>query len=354
MKETKYLFFLLFLLISLVVNSQVKFVNRATEQPISNVSLLSNVGKIIGVSDTYGKINIADINSEFVIVDSDTIEAVQPDFISQKLTWNDLKKTNIIYLSPLKNIEEVVVTGKKQEFLMLRGYFFSYQSVDDIPEAFSDGMVEYYISLTKNKIVGFNIKENRTFERKDSTQKKKIIQFEITPNISPLSFSQEWILKSRNNSKNNYVSGDYIVQKSDTVGKVINNGDDTAFYIEFCTPEKPKEFSLFGLHVRTVNDVLSENFSSVPSFTTLKTLSSYEKSYITLKKSTKKYVVIKNFYVLDKKFLSKENFKDLNAKSNHSNTESNYSSNFWEDPGLPDIPSFIVERLNKELVLIKK
>jgi hypothetical protein len=63
MEKTKYLF--LFLLISL--NAQVRFVNQTTKQPISNVTLLSNDGKIIGGSDIYGNLDVAAVNNEFKI-----------------------------------------------------------------------------------------------------------------------------------------------------------------------------------------------------------------------------------------------------------------------------------------------
>ncbi|MDR3273166.1 MAG: hypothetical protein LBT29_06780 [Flavobacteriaceae bacterium] len=354
MKKAKYLF--LFLLISFILNAQVRFVNQTTRQSVSNVTLLSNDGKIIGGSDIYGNFDIAAVNNEVKITDSDTVEAVHSDFVPQKFIWNDLKTASVGYLTPLKEIKEVVVTGKQKEFLVLKGYFYSYSSVDDSPWAFSDGIVEYYISKDKNKVVDFNIVENRTFENTgltDSIKRKGIITINIVPDISPLSFRGEWLLMSANRKSIYTQSNNYLLSKNDTIGKIDHNGNNINLSIEYCTPDRPNEFSFFGIHAKTVNHISSESFSSKLTISNIKTISEYEKSYITRKKGgTKKYIEIANFYVLDKKFLSKEEMKKI--KFNNSNSVSNYSSHFWENSELPPLPSFITDKLGEKLILSTK
>jgi len=40
-----------------MLNAQVKFKNQTNQQPVSNVTLLSSDGKIMGRSDIYGNLN---------------------------------------------------------------------------------------------------------------------------------------------------------------------------------------------------------------------------------------------------------------------------------------------------------
>jgi hypothetical protein len=125
--------------------------------------------------------------------------------------------------------------------------------------------------------------------------------------------------------------------------------------LEYYTPDRPKESSFFGIHQKTVNNTVSENF--YPGDISLKGLDhilEYSKDYFTKKKETKLYEEFRNFHILDKRYLSKEEFKNLKIKYNHSYLYSNYSYNYWENPDFPALPSFITSILNKDLIFIEK
>ena len=81
-------------------------------------------------------------------------------------------------------------------------------------------------------------------------------------------------------------------------------------------------------------------------------ISKYYKSFITQKKVNFKYELIQNVQVLEKKFLSKEEFKTLKLDFNHSD-KTNYTKNYWEQDGLMEIPFFVKNLLNNELTLTK-
>ncbi|MDR1876574.1 MAG: hypothetical protein LBQ84_03025, partial [Flavobacteriaceae bacterium] len=214
MKKIKFIFLLNCLVLnSLMLNSQVKFINELTHNPISNVTLFSNKGVILGVSDINGNIDISDISNEFKIADSDTVEIAHSDFIPKKIVWNNLKINPTNYLTPGKELDEVVVTGKKQEYLVLEGYFVSYQLIDNTPQAFTDGIIEYYISLSKNKVVKSNIKENRVFNKIDSLDnKKKIISFTVDfGDLYPYNLRGEWLLSNKKIDIESSSIKDYII-----------------------------------------------------------------------------------------------------------------------------------------------
>ena len=93
--------------------SQILVIDINTKTPISNVKLFSKKGQILTVSNLRGEINISTIN----LVKGDSIEIYHPDFISEKTTWGDLSEKAETYLtpSPITNLEEVVITGKKPD-----------------------------------------------------------------------------------------------------------------------------------------------------------------------------------------------------------------------------------------------
>ena len=343
-----------FIVFFINLKSQVRFISEFG-QPVAGVKCLSQKGLVLAVSDIDGKINTAIIQKEFNPTEKDSIEIVHSDFESKNTTWDNLSHSKEINLDHVKNIEPIVIIAKSTGILKIKTYFISYQLIDNTPQSFSDGIIEYYISLPNKKLINYNIIENRVFKNSSFIEefniKKGKTTFNIGSSILPFNFNEELILNSwdRFHIENNKT----IMLKNQNIGN-INVGDSQSdIYIEFYTPQRVNESSLLGMKSIVDNYSISESFSSKDynSIGKLKNLSKYYRSSITQKKITIKYELIQNLKVLETKIISKENFKSLKISYNHSNNISNYKADYWINE---EIPQYIQQSLNNQLKLIVK
>ncbi len=334
----------------LSVNAQVK-VYDSNNNPVSNVKIFSKDGRLIALSDWKGEIDIS--NLEFPKKDS--IEIYHSKYISKKMVWNDINEKIEIYLKPdsIHKLEEVIITAKKLEYLSLKGYFFSYQIMDNVVLTFSDGIVEYYINLTKEKVIDTRIIESRTFKNNDSIKafwKRKdhpaVNVISMRP-LPPFDFNEEVLLSDWNNYK---VEQDgNIKSKNKVIGRITNYNDDSELRIEYFSPENTKKISILGLTSEIKNKTIVEKFNSpTPKIEKIANLDLYYNSEITKKDISVNYELIQGFYIIKKKSLSKDNFKTiLNEKE-----EGEQLSNYLENKTISVIPKFIELMLYKNLELI--
>ena len=337
-----------------IINAQT-FLNNVNKQIVPNVTVLSKLGQVLGVSNKEGKIDFQKIETDFEPIGSDSIEIIHSNFENQKMTWKGLKDKSIILLEPINDIEEVILTAKNPEYLILKSYFISYQLIDNEPQSFSDGVIEYYVSLTKNKIIDYNILSTRIYKNipviNNLYKKLGNTTLSIGSRIEPFNFYEEILL---NRWKEFNLSVDKEIKlKDNIIGSVEKIGNKSNVFVEYYTPTRYKEQSLLGMSSKIENYNITENFSlEKPDIKNLLKISKYYKSFITQKKVNFKYELIQNVQVLEKKFLSKEEFKTLKLDFNHSD-KTNYTKNYWEQDGLMELPFFVKNLLNNELTLTK-
>lgn len=338
---------------SVVTSSAQKLVTDINSRtPISNVKLFSKKGEILTVSNLRGEINISTIN----LAKGDSIEIYHPDFISEKTSWRDFTEKSESYLtpSPITNLEEVVITGRKSEFLILRGYFVSYQIIDNVFQSFSDGIIEYSINLKKEKIINEEILKSRVFKNlkfiKEYQKKKKNTTFNLGSEILPFSFKEE-ILLSGWDKYEVEENGDIKSQK-EIIGKLTKNDNQINLSIEYYTPQNPKKISLFGMKSEIHNHTINEKFdSNTPEIEAINSLAKYYNSTITQKGVTINYELIQDFYLLEKKFFTPEIFKNLDSEMDR-NPTTDIKINYWENKTYPAIPEYLEIMLNDQLELI--
>ena len=338
----------------ITVKSQVRFVNEFG-RPISSVKCLSKKGLILSVSDIKGEINLAIIQKEFDPKEKDSIEIVHPDFEDKKITWDYLNISKEINLNSIKNIMPVTIMVNSNRILKLRAYFTSYQLIDNTPQSFSDGIIEYYISLSDKKLINYNIIENRVFKNtyfiEELSKKKGRTTLNIGNSITPFDFNEELLLNDWHKFK--IENSKVIILKNQNIGN-INVGDNQSdIYIEFYAPKRTRENSLLGMKSLIENYNILESFSSKDynSISKLNHLSKYYKSSITQNKVTMKYELMQNLKIIDVKTLSKEDFKSLKISYNHSNSGSIYKTDYWMGQ---EIPQYIQQSLNNQFKLIIK
>lgn len=326
---------------------QVTIIDSNTNHPISNAKIFTQGGRIITVSNLEGLISTSGLN----LNRSDSIEIYHPNYISNKTTWENFNKKDLSYLIPTQfnDLPEVLISGKKAEYMILKGYYVSYQIIDSVPQSFSDGIIEYYIDLKKEKVVDERIIESRVFKNTSFIKKKRNTSFNLGANILPFNFKEEILLSDWN--KYDVKENGEIIRNEKIVGKK-SSGDQTDITIVYNSPENPKKRSLFGMESIIYNHTLSEKFeSSTPKIKGIKSLSKYYNSSITQKGITFNYELVQDFYVLDKNFLSREKYKSLERQQEN---PVEIETNFWEQPFSSAIPLFLKTMFHNQLELISK
>ncbi len=331
------------------LNAQVYVFDSYSNSPVSNVKIFSKEGRILATSNINGEINI----SEVAFSKNDSIEIYHSNYISQRMIWTEFREMSKIYLNPdsVTNLREVILTTKKSEYLLLKGYFMTYQIIDDVPVSFSDGIVEYYINLNKGKVADTRILESRTFKNKDSItafgNRKGNSTFNVLSTISPFRFEEEVLLNEWD--KYSIDSLGNIKSKNEIIGRTSNNNGSSEFAIEYYTPQNTKRISLMGITSVIKNKTIFERFNSrLPMIENITSLGKYYNSDITKKEVTINYELIQDFYSIENKYLSKENFKNYQSRKGENEKPNPYLGN----KEVSVIPEFIELMLYKDLELI--
>jgi hypothetical protein len=331
-------------------NAQLQFLDNNSNLPISNVKIFSKEGKILAISDLKGEIN----TSKIEFAKKDSIEIYHSNYISKKSIWNEIINISKIQLvpDPITKLDEIILITKKPEYLILKGYFISYQIIDNVALSFSDGIIEYYINLSKKKVVESRIIESRIFKNNDSikafSERKGNSTFNILSTIPPFSFYEEVLLNEWDNYETN-LNG-IISTKNNVIGRITNNSDSSEFTIEYYSPQNTKKTSILGITSIIKNKTISEKFNSAsPTIEKISSLGKYYNSSITKKGVSLNYELIQDFHSIEKKYLSKENFKDYRNEAKKEPTKV-----YLGNTEISIVPEFIESMLYKNLELISE
>jgi hypothetical protein len=346
MKKQNILLIILFAFF-ISANAQLQFLDNYNI-PISNVKLFSKEGRILAISNFKGETK----TSKITFPKKDSIEIYHSNYISKKMIWDDLRKKSKVYLiaDSITKLEEIILTAKKPEFLILKGYFISYQIVDDVALSFSDGIIEYYVNLKKNKFVDSRIIESRVFKNNDSikafSKRKGNSTFNILSTIPPFSFYEEVLINDWDNYKTE--SDGIIKKKNSIIGRITKNSNTSEFTIEYNSPQNTKKTSIFGITSVIKNKSISEKFNSKsPKINNISSVGKYYNSDITKKGVSINYELIQDLYITEKKYLSKEKIKEYRKK-----IKNEPKNIYLGNTEISVIPKFIESMFNKNLELI--
>lgn len=302
----------IFYIMTLPLSAQIEIQDAYTKKGISNAKIFSKAGEIIGTSNLKGSIKIP---KHTTIQKADTVEVFHSNYISEKMTWTNILERSVILMKPdtLTKFEEVIVVAKKPEILILKGNFISYQIIDNIPLTFRDGIIEYYIDLKKKKFLKSNIIASRSFKnfktiRKFNAQKKNSTR-NVLSTLPPFNFIEEVILSDLD--KFNISKEGVITRKATVIGSLKTEGESTTMSIQYHTPDRPRNIVLPGIKSTIYNKIINESFStSFPKLEKILSINKYYNSAITKKDVTIRYELVEDFYTLEKKTMSKAQFKN--------------------------------------------
>jgi hypothetical protein len=357
MKVLLNVFLLFFLLHQGFCQTQV--LDKETNKPIPYVHIISSEGVILGLSNLNGMISWSKIHNLHTSSKIDSIEILHIAYQNKKLTFHSLRKKKVLYLIQTEiPLHTITVRSRTPDYLVLKGFFRSYQLDNNIPKAYMDGIVEYYISIKKDKSLKMRLLENRSFKNpllfNLKVKEKGAVTVESGNRTGPPYIEAKTILALANYELTKITDTDYkIVQDNDTIGLIAadTNQHLVKTAIDITTPQRSYSRSLFGHIFKFVNISVSESYASHqfphPTKSELIASKRYVKQYLSHKKSKKEPIQVESFhefYVLEKKYNSISQFKQINTSTIFGTRNTNYSKPFWEDTksqGIPKLPNFI-------------
>lgn len=338
------------LFIALPDYSQIQFLNKETNEPIPNVKIFNEEGRILSISNSAGGSFLK--SSE--LSKSDTVNVFHPNFKIEYLPYRKLLDNDKFFLVPsdYENLQQVVITSEKPRYLKISGYYLSYQLIDNKPQSFSDGVVEYFIDLKKLKVKGYNIKESRTFKDRNyiselKKTKPKAVSM-LGANLLPFSFEEEILLNEWQNRNQKFSE----VLDDDWIGNFSTQKNSSSLIIEYHTPENSRKISLLGLKTVIDHHLIQEEFHSTePKIENIKSVTKYFSSEREKKGEKIQYELEQDFFISDVEYMNKNDLKQAIDQTNH-NTSTNFSSDFWKIFQV-FIPPIIKGKLYEDMKLIK-
>lgn len=323
-----------------VVFAQTKFVDSIDKTPIPFVHIISDGGTIIGTTNIDGMIDFRSIPA----LKDGYVSFQHISYQSQEFQVNQMFNIDTIQLTP-KNIliPEIVVKNKSEPvYLVLKGYFRSYQIENGVPKYYTDGIVEYY--MAKNQLKN-HVVQYRSFRNKELVEAEKTRVNTIRMVVAGVPYinakteleelDDEYTLEWHENRK-------LIERESSTVGFIYLNksAGRVEVNIDLIAPALEKERSLFNYtsKIRSIN--ITGNYTSADIGNIKKEDLISRKEYRKILFKHKKEPdfteidVLHEFYVFDRYYLYKSDLKGLDLSGNFSFQESsNYATEYWKDLG---------------------
>lgn len=295
--------------------------------------------------------------------DNTLIELSHISYKNLIITYKQLTNKKVVELHENTNfLQEITINSKtNKEYLVLKGYFRSYQLDDNIPKSFSEGLVEYFIPLNRGRLK-VNVISTRSFKNENIYKNSKLgrkKRIKSGDRTGPPYISTKTILNQEKIKLNSIKENGMIIKENDTVGVVYKDFLNTSVLLDVISPKNKYTKSLLGFKTEFVNLRIKESYINKSKKWNDKSnlihRSEYRKQYAYYKKNKLpiKIESYHDFYVLEKKYISKKEIKRLETSSFFGARKSSYKRKFWLDEKLkniPKLPTFIKSLLNTKLI----
>lgn len=343
-------------------NAQKRILDCLDNSPIPDVIITSEKGIFLGISNFEGE-----IVWEKPIEKDEELVFSHISYGNTKHTYSESQKNKSLLLCRKeRRLKEVVVKPRdpSKEYVVLKGYFRSYQMHDDVPIYYADGICEYYIPLKGKGRTLVNTLQNRTYrnkklvalEKEQQEMKKTGIEISLKYYGMPYILSKP-SLKQLGKKVTSHKKGENYFFEFDgsTIGKAtVDNPSQRVFLDIDDFRGRKKERNLFGYTAKIQNYSISEIHDSATfpliSNEFLASKKSYRKMLLKHKTESdfKKIEVVKQFYTSDLRFVNKEEIGEMTDFFSV-NSESNVITNYWENIELLYLPPLISNALGREL-----
>lgn len=352
--KCKLLFISFLVLICNYSIAQIHIVDSIDNAPIPFVHIISENGIIIGTSNIGGIIDIQN-NVSIQNVKNSSISFHHISYQNKDVEVNSLSNTDTIKLNQRDVlISEIKVTNKSEPvYLVLKGFFRSYQIENGTPKYYTDGIVEYYIS--KNKLKN-RVIMNRSFRNKKLVEadKKRINTIRMIVACTPYINAKPQIDELNSDYSFETINDKKIIKKENVNVGLMNLDKQSGLIelnIDLIAPAKESVSSLFNYTSKITSINITENYSSSDLTNIQKddliNRKEYRKIFFKHKKD-KGFIEIDalhEFYVFEKKYLYKSDLKEVDHSNNFSLKESSsYSTEYWNE-----LNKYSIEKLPSDI-----
>lgn len=352
------------MMISVLINAQIKVIDSLTQEPISGVNLYADNGSLLGATNIAGEVVLDSLKQEKTA--NLTFQHVA--YSSSMVPFSEVKTMGKIKMVPRSiKIDEVAIGDQsKADYVVLKGYFRNLALLNNKMGYFIDGIIAYYIPLkNKKEKVRFILKEYRIFENKGATQDladKMGTFFSYNPSLINLKSTSIACQLPKGFRLEEDKGRQSIKQGSTNMGFVqVSNEGKGQVYLNRVAPGTVIDQRIFKIQARQHSGVTIETFEhGKPDNLAMDHLVSVVRSAVTSvkKKNQIEYMPIETydeFYVLEKEYITTDQFTEYKkqfAKSILLKTGSNYQNRYWDDLdryGIPALPKGVENQLGNTL-----
>lgn len=317
--KRNYLFFALFIfLFSLMQAQTITFVSEQTNKPLPKVSVFGKDGSILAFSDIDGK-----IEKKAISPDQEKFQLVYNNFPVALLTFAELNQDVIKINDQVKEIETVVIRNTKPaKYIMIKGNFNAYVTVNNKLNSYADGIVTYVFDNKTKKLKSTNVEQYRVFRLGAKNEKKETSTWDYGSSL------QLPKLKNVGNPEE-------YKTKRNTIKELKGDRKDQIEVTGAALQEK--EFSLFGFRFYDIRTILNMSFEK-DSEKSLKDFLEYnEVAFVKLKhKSEPNYnqiILYNNFYPAELNFSNDDDIEKVKFDKENSS----YKTKYWQEASFPNM-----------------
>lgn len=346
--------------------SQLKIVDGKTGEAVAFAHLMIEGGKLGTASDINGIVSIPEIE-EKAKNSSAAITIQHLGYDNLEISLQELKQLQLIQLNERDIIlpEVTVSPANGYDYIVLKGYFRSYQMDNRELKYYTDGIVEYYFPR-KGKKFQIDLIEHRSFRNQeliDQMKKRSTMVTVVSAGIPYMNgntiiddLDKKYIFADTANRQE-------ILKNNSKVGYSKKNSSEGTVQVNIdrILPEKEEVHSLFGYtsriqHIEITENYLSDDVQNL-RIDDLESRKEYREIFYSHKKDSAEVIieVIHEFYVIEKKYVTKKETKGIKLSSFSGLRESNsYTHEYWKNLdryGVPPLSRQIEDELENSLTM---
>ena len=344
--------------------SQSKIVDSKTGEAIAFAHLIIEGGKLGAASDINGMVSIPEI--EKIVKDTTAVITIQHlGYDNLEISLQTLKQSEIIRLNEREIVlsEVIVSPPDKYDYVVLKGYFRSYQTDDKELKYYTDGIVEYYFPR-KKKQFSVNLLEHRSFRNQQLIDQTKQRSRMLIMTVAGIQYMDGNTIIDDLGKKYTFTdtaSGQDIMKDNSKVGYIRKNDAENTIQINIdkILPAKEEVNTLFGYtsriqHIEITENYISGNLQNL-KIDDLESRKEYREILFSHKKDPAEVVIegIHEFYVMERKYVTKKEIKGVELSGHSGLRESSeYTYEYWKDLtryGIPPLSKQIEDELEKSL-----
>ncbi len=138
---------------------QVVLQSARTNEPLSKVQIFNEAGKLLATSDIEGVIEKSDLEPA-----QNTYVLIYDGYKIASLNFTDFSKDIIKLNDRVREIEEVTIkTSNKAKYIVVRGHFNVYMTVNKELNVYADGIASYTFDNSTKKLRNAQVEQYRAF-----------------------------------------------------------------------------------------------------------------------------------------------------------------------------------------------